>query len=299
MRAVVAVLCVVAGTIGSVLAARAVGRSDAAKARLAFHLSSASIASTLKLALQHDEDLTISANTFFADDPNASRVDFKTWATREQAPRRFPELERLGFVALVKAQEPAAFEARTTGQAVTSLGGRSVSTGAEGVRVAARAAQRPYYCVTVAKLVRGPVEYPPVGVSRCALTSPLLLSRASGQSNYALVSARREQALGVETPVYSGGATPSTVARREQLFAGWLRVVLAPGVVLQQALTGHPDNAVRLRHRSGSSDVLFTGGTSQQRAQRATINLDDGWSVETFGPPATAGVLADGHALRF
>jgi len=73
--------------------------------------------------------------------------------------------------------------------------------------------------------------------------------------------------------------------------------VFAPGIVLQQALTGHPDDAVRLHYRSSSSNVLFTTGSSQPRAQRATINLNDGWTVEALGPRATANVLADGHAL--
>src|ERR1035438_4806749 len=45
-----AVLCIAAGTIGSVLGAHAVARNDAANARPAFQQSSAGIASTLKLA---------------------------------------------------------------------------------------------------------------------------------------------------------------------------------------------------------------------------------------------------------
>ena len=55
--AVVAVLCVAAGTVGSVLGAHAVARTDAAKARLAFHVTSAGIASTLHQAIEHEEDL--------------------------------------------------------------------------------------------------------------------------------------------------------------------------------------------------------------------------------------------------
>jgi hypothetical protein len=64
----VAVLCVAAGVAGSVLGAHAVARNDAAQTRQAFHLSvtATGIASSVKVALQHEEDLVESSSTFFA-----------------------------------------------------------------------------------------------------------------------------------------------------------------------------------------------------------------------------------------
>ena len=51
---VVSVLLVVVGTLGSVLGAQAVARSDSQKSRQSFVTSSGEIASTLKLAIQHE-----------------------------------------------------------------------------------------------------------------------------------------------------------------------------------------------------------------------------------------------------
>ncbi len=52
-----AVLCVAVGAVGSVLRAQAVARTDAAEPRQAFSRTSAGLDSTLKLAIQHEEDL--------------------------------------------------------------------------------------------------------------------------------------------------------------------------------------------------------------------------------------------------
>jgi hypothetical protein len=38
------------------------------------------MASTLKLAIQHEEDLVISASAFVTGNPNASPADFDRWA---------------------------------------------------------------------------------------------------------------------------------------------------------------------------------------------------------------------------
>jgi len=326
--AAVAVLCIAAGTVGSLLGAHAVARTDAAKARLAFHLTSTGIASTLKLAIQHEEDLAISASAFFAGDPEASPAEFDAWVKSVQALRRYPELDRLGLVALVPASELAAFEARvadhgvkplgsvkTLGSAapgsvkqlgsvkpvgsvasVKPLGSLSAAPGGGGLRIIP-AGKRPYYCLSLAGLAKAPATYPPAGTDYCALTPGLLASRDSGLSIYAQASVGRTKALGVDTPVYSGGAQPSTAAARMGAFVGWLREVLVPRVVLQRALRGHQENAVRLRYRTRSSNVVFTSGTPQPGAQSRTINLHNGWTVKTFGAAAGAGVLADGHAL--
>src|ERR1039457_4929345 len=94
--AAVAVLCVAVGAIGSVLGARAVARSDAANAGQAFPRTSAGIARTstgivsaLKLAIQHEEDLVISASTFFAGHLKASAAEFTTWVKWAQALHRY------------------------------------------------------------------------------------------------------------------------------------------------------------------------------------------------------------------
>ncbi|MCW3068845.1 MAG: hypothetical protein JWL67_1470, partial [Solirubrobacterales bacterium] len=106
--AAVAVICVSAGTATSVLVANSVARNDQAKARAAFHQSvtSTGIASTVRLALQQEEDLLVGASTFFSANPKASASQFSAWAGYANALVRYPELQKLGFVALVRAPEP-------------------------------------------------------------------------------------------------------------------------------------------------------------------------------------------------
>ena len=58
---VAAALVALIGTLGSLFGAHSVARTDAEKKRLAFHLTTDEIASTLTLAIQHEEDLVVSA----------------------------------------------------------------------------------------------------------------------------------------------------------------------------------------------------------------------------------------------
>jgi diguanylate cyclase (GGDEF)-like protein len=303
--AAAAVLCLAAGTVGSVLGARAVARTDAAKARLAFPRTSAEIASTLKASIQHEEDLVISATTFFAGNPKASAREFDAWAKWTQPLRRYPELDKLGLVAFVRAPELAEFEARITGHAVKPitgyalkpLGTRSATSAVAGFRIIP-AGTRPSYCFRLAELARNAAKSPPAGFDYCATTSGLLSSLGSGLTRYAPVSVGQAKGSRVETPVYRGSVPPATVVGRRGAFVGWLREVLVPGVVLDQALQGHSDYAAHLRYRTGSSNVVFASGTPQPGAQTTATDLHNGWTVRSFGPPAAAtGVLADGNAL--
>jgi diguanylate cyclase (GGDEF)-like protein len=295
--AAVAALCVAAGTVGSVLGAHAVARTDTADARQVFPRTAAGIASTLKLAIQHDEDLIIGASTFFAGNPRASAAEFDAWVKWAQALRRYPELQKLGLVAFVRAPELAAFQARIAGHAVKPPGSRSPLPGG-GASRAVPAGTRPFSCLAAVELARSPAQHTRAGVDYCALTPGLASSRDSGLSIYARASAGRSPGLGVEAPVYRGNVPPSRFASRREAFVGWLREVLVPGVVLQRALRGHPEYAVRLRYKTSSSNVLFTSGTSQPSAQSSAVNLHNGWTARTSGPsPAPASVLTDGDAL--
>jgi diguanylate cyclase (GGDEF)-like protein len=295
--AAVAVLCVAAGTAGSVLGAHAVARTDATKARVAFPRTSAGIALTLKLAIQREEELGVSASTFFAEKPQASAAEFRAWATWAQTLRRYPELERIGFIALVRAPELAVFEARSTGHAPKPLASSSALPNVGGFRIVPPG-KRSYYCFATAELAGTPVKNQSPGTDYCAPTHGPQPSRSSALSSYATASTGRNQALAVVTPVYSGSARPSTSTSRRGAFVGWLREALLPGIVLGEALREHPGYAVHLRYRAGSSSVVFNSGTPQPGAQTQTISLHNGWTVRSFGPsPAGAGTLEDGSAL--
>ncbi len=307
----VAVLCVAVGTVASVLGAHAVARTDATKARQEFPRTSSEIASELKLDIQHEEDLVIGASTFFAANPNASAAEFAVWVKWAQALRRYPELERLGLVTLVRTSELAAFEQRTTGHAakppvaaVKPLGSHSPQSAGAGPQTAVAglhivpAGKRSFNCLAAVELSRSPVRHTPASLDYCALTPGLVASRDSALSVYTAAAVGHDHGLVVQTPVYRGNLPPSNFTARRGAFAGWLREVLLPGVVLGEVLRDHPQYAIHLRYKSGPSQVVFTSGAPQAGAQTATANLHDGWTLRTFGPPLPgAGIFEDGGAV--
>ncbi|MGA2319994.1 MAG: EAL domain-containing protein [Solirubrobacteraceae bacterium] len=300
-----AVLLVLAGTLASLLGARAVAHSDVDKARLAFHLASAEIASSLKQAIQHEEDLVVGASAFVRGNPNASPADFDRWSESVYAMQRYPELQNIGLVALVPASRLPAFEARLAANPVRPLGPQSV--GPTGTFQILPPGKRPYYCFAVAGLARSVATYLPAGVDYCALSPQLLLDREFGLTGYAPVINGETTTLGVETPVYRGGVVPSTAAGRKRAFVGWLGELLAPNVVLKSALQGHPSLAVTFRYDSRFSHVAFTRGSAPAGAQRTTIDLvvgrealgnsREGWTVKTFGPRVPSGVFGNWNSL--
>ncbi len=289
------VLAVVGGIAASVFGARAMAHSDADKARLAFHLASAEIASTLTLAIQHEEDLIVSASAFVTGNPGASAADFDRWAEAVHAMRRYPELQNIGLLKLVPASQLAAFEAQLAADPMRPLGPESA--GQKGPLEIVPAGERPYYCLAVAGLARSAASYLPAGLDYCAIAPTLVSARATGQTSYAPVAGRSGAALGIETPVYRGGVTPSTVAARQRLFVGWLGELIEPGVVLARALEGHANIAVRFRYESGSSHVVFASGGAATGAQSTQVALGNGWTVQTFGAATSAGVVGSGRSL--
>jgi diguanylate cyclase (GGDEF)-like protein len=315
--AAIALLCIAAGTVASLLGARALANSDATEGRSNFQQSSAGVASALKLAIQREEELAVSASTFFANNPKASPAEFAKWVKWARTLRRFPELDNLGLLTLVRKPQLAAFDAQVTGHALkratstpatstpatsTPAAGAAATAASAAATAAALAKVVPssnhhYYCLTSAELVRSAALAAAAGLDYCAGTPALLYARDEGRSRYAPVSVGQNQALSIETPVYRGNATPLSAFGRTAASVGWLREVLVPGVVLAQALKGHPAIAARLSYNAGGAHIAFTSGTSQAGTQSATTNLHNGWTVTSYAAPANASVLSDGDAL--
>jgi diguanylate cyclase (GGDEF)-like protein len=312
--AAVAVLCVAAGIVGSVLGAHALAHTDGAKARRTFQRTSTTIAAALKLAIRHEEQLVVSASTFFVDHPHATLAEFAAWTSWARTTRRYPELQQLTLIALVRAPELSAFGAQIAGHAPPSgspsarVAGHaarlpeapppspwsSTTPAGEGLRVFP-ASNHASYCPLLAGLRSAGAAIPSRGFDYCAHSSALLASRDSGQSIYTSIAGGRT--LAVVTPVYRGEATPRSLAGRQAASVGWLREVLSPEVVMQQVLAGQPGYALRLRYRMGSTNVVFTSGAPQGDAQSTTLRLRGGWTVKSFGAPVNPGVSADPNAL--
>jgi diguanylate cyclase (GGDEF)-like protein len=230
MWAIAAVICAALGVLASLLGAHTVARNDSASSRQDFQQGSAAIASTLTLAMHHEQQLTVSASTFFADHPHAKPAEVAVWTRWARTTHRYPELDALGF-------QP---------------------------RAHGSPAQR-------------------------------LITDAGVSVNTPVVSGRGP-ALAVETPVYRGYVTPRSVFGRRAASVGWLREVFIPGVVLEDALAGHPGYVLQLRYQAIGRSVAFASGVPRTGVQSATIALHGGWSATTFGPTATPGIFGDGSA---
>jgi len=288
-------ILVLGGTLASVFGALAVSSSEAQKVKLSSHLASNEIAATLKLAIQHEEDLVVSASAYVSGNPQATPADFDRWATSVQAMRRYPELQNIGLVRLVPASQLGAFKDYIAAHPVRPLGPHSVAP-EEGFQVLPPG-PRPYYCFAVAGLARNTAAYIPAGADYCALAPELITGITSGEASYAPVMNGSSTTLGVSTPVYRGGKVPATAAQRREEFVGWLGELLLPNVVLERALEGHPDVAIHFRYHSGTSNVAFSAGKAPASAQVSTINLHNGWTVQTLTAPAPAGIVSNTHAL--
>jgi len=288
---VAAVLVFAFVAVGFWFAASTLARGTADKSRREFRASSAHVASTLQLAIQHEEDLIVSGGGFAVANPDTSNAEFIRWARSVRALPRYPELLSMGYIRMIEQSQLAAFAARSA---------RTGHSWTRGVRSVVPPGVRPFYCFAVGGMTRIDQATYPAGFDICGiepLRSQVLSARDSGLLSYLPYDQGKTQTLGVMAPVYRGGTTPATVAGRRSALLGWVAMTVVPSVLLDRALQGVPGTAVRLHYRKGSSNVVFTDGTSPKHAQSLTIDLQDGWTVTTFGAAAPSALPARGAAL--
>ena len=291
--AAVAAAVLVCGILGSTVAAAVMARNGAADSRQQFRSESAQIASTLRLAIEREQDLIVSASGFVIGDPAASESQFVDWARSVHALSRYPELRGIGHSVIVPAARLSAFAARAirhpAGSAPATRTFRVVPSG-----------RRAFYCLSVWSLTRTTADGFPAGYDFCArgpAGAAARLSRDAGQGAYLPIQAQKLRLLSIRIPVYRDGVLPTTVATRRRAFLGWVGMSVVPRTVLARALEGHRDTAVTFRYHSTSSNAVFRAGQAPSEAQSSTIVLHNGWTVETFGARADDGVFADGNAL--
>jgi diguanylate cyclase (GGDEF)-like protein len=288
-------LMVVAGVVASDVAAHVVSGNDRQSDRQAFTSASVEIASTLRLALQHEEDLVLSARGFIVGNPSSSQGAFQRWTTAVDALARYPELEGGGEVVLVPAARLAAFAARETADPAAPLPAGGFQVLPPG--------KRPFYCLLALSFARTPTTGTalPAGLDYCAtdksLQAALLTARDTGRNAYLPYRSGSTTSLVVEAPIYRGGATPKTVAGRRAAFLGGFGTTLVPKVVLDTALGGYRGIAVALTYGGRSSHVSFHSGPAPRGARTTTIDLGDGWTMGASTAAIGDGVLVDGKAL--
>jgi diguanylate cyclase (GGDEF)-like protein len=277
---------IVAGTIGAILGAQALARNDSDGSHRTFAASSDGIAATLKLAIQHEEDLSISAQAFILRNPSATKSDFAQWASDIHAMTRYPELVGLGEVLFVPAQQLLAFE-------------RRVSMNSKKPFVVTPPGNRSFYCFSVVGVGQATLANLPAGLDLCdgAQRAFLLAARDSGQNSLAPLTLEKTTTLALGIPVYRGGGVPTTIASRRLAFVGWVGMNIVPNVILRTALQGHPNTAVALSYGEGPSAVTFRSGAAARSGQSLSINLHNGWSVQISAPVIGGGIFGNTNAL--
>jgi diguanylate cyclase (GGDEF)-like protein len=281
-----AAIIAIAGTLASVLGARSIAHADHDKARLNFHLASSQIGSALTLAIQHEEDLVLSAGAFIASNPHAPATAFERWTEAVQPLHRYPELQGVGLVQTIPASQLGAFAEQVERQAP----GTAFALEPIG--------KRPYYCLVTAYQHRSLAAPVPPGHDYCAFAPTLLDTRDSGTATYVGFAYGHEDLLAVEIPVYRAHATLATVLERQSAFIGWLGELLTPRLVLMRAAAGHPNVAVTFTYtESPTKHIPFTVGTIARHAESTSINLHNGWTVRTSQPVTSGAIVHDDSAL--
>ncbi len=257
-------------------------RVAAARSHKNFASSSVGIAATLQLAIQHEQDLIVSTESFVIGDPDPTQAEFTQWARDVNALKRYPELLGLVVMRYVPAAQLGAYA-------------KAESVGRSTPFTVTPAGARPYYCFAAIGVEREgrtvPSNYNLCGGS---LGPKVLAARASGESAVLPLTVDGAKSLGLEVPIYRTGSVPSTAAAREAAFVELIGMDVRPDVLLQAALDGRANTAAELRFGSGASAVVFRSGRVPAGAQTMVINLDNGWKVETLGVVDHGGVFGGG-----
>ena len=285
-----ALLLAAVGAVGSTLGAAVVARNDAQRSKAAFVSSSTAIASTLKLAIQQENSLVISAKAFVLANPNASNAEFLTWVTSMQVAKRFPEVGDIGYFAVVRPDQLSRFVARIlTDPPVPIPAGQPYQITPPGTR--------PFYCLSDLGFVNGgQATLPlPLDYDICAADSALT-ARFFANDAYTPYKLGNKNYLTVGAPVYAGGVEPTSAQARAATVLGVVGVTTLPSFDLQQALRGHPGTAVAFSYGARSSKVTFRAGSAPAGSSSTTVNLHNGWHVETLGTVDGSGILGNANA---
>ena len=276
------------GGLASLLGARTLADRDSAQSAQNGSIASSAIASTLQLALQHEQDLAISSGGFLAGNPTATASQYDQWVASQRALHRYPELDAIAVIVLVPAADLTAFAARESADPAGSLG-------STGTLVVSPAGTRPYYCLETGSVTRPGALVGGAGVDYCdsALGPALLLARDSGKDTYLPYGSGPGRDLAVGSAIYSGGLEPTTVAARRAGFLGWTGTQIAPAVLMDAALVGHPDTSLTFRYGSGTGAVVFTAGHAPDGARTTTVDLHNGWFVATSAAVTGSSLLAN------
>ena len=285
----IAVVVIFLGFLGSFFGAKNLAQNDVQKAHQNLQTSSAEIASVLNLAIQHEQDLAISAGAFIVENPNASESSFIRWVNNEDAFHRYPEILAVAIVDVVHPSQLTAFAARAAIDEQESKAPSQTFT-------LTPPGKRPFYCLVDVEQARPGLTEIPIGLDMCdsSLGPQLLQARDSGQPTYAPDSLGGPAAFAVGTPLYRNGSHPHTLAGRRAALIGFTGTEIQPNTILTTALLGHPNDAVAFHYQRSGSNATFKAGHRPKNAMSSTINLHNGWHVNVFTVAVDGSIFGQG-----
>jgi diguanylate cyclase (GGDEF)-like protein len=286
------VVVIAVGFLGSFFGARNLAQNDVQAAHQNLQTASVEIASTLNLAIEHEQDLAISAGAFIVENPNASESTFERWVKNEDAFQRYHEILAVAIVDVVRPPQLAAFAARA------AINERESNAPSQTFTLTPPG-KRPFYCLVDVEHARPGLTEIPIGLDMCdsSLGPQLLQARDSGQPTYAPDSLGGPAAFAVGTPLYRNGSHPSTLAGRRAALIGFTGTEILPKTILTTALLGHPNDAVAFHYNRSGSNATFKDGVRPKSAMSASINLHNGWHVQVFAPAVDGSVFNPSDSL--
>jgi len=287
-----AAVLILVGCFASVYSGDQVAANDARSSRQLAAISSSDIASNLKLAIQHEQDLVVTTSAFFVRFPEANQAQFRLWMASLRAFQRYPELSGIAEVVIVPQSQLHQFESR----ALMDPTGTLAPNGSFGL---SPAGSRSYYCLAKVEMTRIGQVKEPAGLDFCdSPLGPLFLkARDSGRGAYFPFGTGKAEEFVVGTPIYSTGTVPPSIQLRRASFVGWTGTLTLPNVLLTTALEGHPHTSVSFTYSTGAAAVTFQAGRAPRDATPIYTNLHNGWRIQTLVAVDGGAILGNGNAL--
>ena len=282
----VAAFIVVAGTLGSLIGADAVARATDQRSHRQFLSASTEISATLKLAIQTERDLITSTQSYLIGNPNTSQSQFAKWIADLHVLKRYPELLGLGVIKIVPfGQLDAYIRRESLGQSTPFM--------------ISPPGNRSFYCFAEFGIYRPHANPLSKDIDLCdsSARSIILSARSTGQDDVIPYTFLDTATIGLETPIYRGNDVPATAAARVKNFVEIIGLSLEPGVLLDTARDGHPGIALAFRFGGKDSRDVFRSGTITKGAMSTTVNLHDGWTIETYANGQGGGLFGDADAV--
>ncbi len=312
--ALVALVILAIGTIGSLIGGWARYSSAKAAASTVFDERAAAAAAVLTVQLEHNLDLDRVIRALVVTRPDLTNAEFRTWfGIVNDGGTAYPAMVGFGYVERVSRTNLPSFVSKVAADPVPGSPARWPGIWPPG--------RRPVYCLARLGVWLLPVAFPP-SLDLCATVdgSALVEAGATGTftsqtttttlgqlATYVALLDRhhgtridkqalgRHQLLVLFEPVYRGKVPPATVASRKAQLVGWTVALFDSSRILESAVEGHGPLQLRLLRRDvGRRPVLIAAVGSRPAAGSlsdiVSLNVDGTWLLEAIGPPVGGGL---------